>query len=76
MNMGADEFSSYFMAIPNIEAQEALLSMTISSYPHLKDTERKRIYRQMRKLANPFEKKDNIKMGGKQLQKFLAKNVV
>ena len=47
--MSVIEFDQYWLAITKIEAQEMLLSLTISDYPNLKPTRRREIYNNLKR---------------------------
>lgn len=49
--MDYDTALEYSSAIEVIEAQEALVSMKISSYPHVKDNDRKDIHKAYHRIA-------------------------
>ena len=45
----------YWLAITPIEAQKALVDLTVSSYPHSAKSDRERIHRDLYKKAYPVE---------------------
>lgn len=52
--MGVSDHVVYFNAITQIEAQEALLAMSIAEFPHLnKKEERKKRHKSMHQMAFP-----------------------
>jgi len=44
----------YFNAIEVIEAQNAILGIRVSSYPHMKDDGRNKIMKELNRIAFPF----------------------
>ena len=55
--MDYETFSSYYLAIDILEAQEMLISLKVSDYPHLKDEPRSDLYYSLEKTAYPKERK-------------------
>lgn len=52
--MGASEHVKYYNAITRIEAQEALLAMSVAEFPHMsKQQDRRKRHKEMYKLAYP-----------------------
>lgn len=52
--MGVNDHVVFYNAITQVEAQEALLAMSIAEFPHLnKQEERKKRHKAMHKLAFP-----------------------
>ena len=52
--MGIGDHVTFYNAITQIEAQEALLAMSVAEFPHLsKKEERKKRHKEMHKLAFP-----------------------
>lgn len=46
-----EDFNQYWLAITMIEAQEALVTMTLSDYPNMKDKDRKKLHKDMHSKA-------------------------
>jgi len=51
--MEARNVFPYLSAIERIEAQEALLQMNISDYPNMKNTDRNKLFKDIRNKAFP-----------------------
>ena len=58
LNMKVIDFEILYQAITAIEAQEALLMLEVSDYPHLKPNARKKVYKRLQKLAYPAQKEE------------------
>lgn len=54
-NLEWDTALEYYEAITVVEAQEKLVDMNLSDYPHMKGDGRKSFYRKMRNMAYPKE---------------------
>lgn len=52
-NLPASVFIEYYESITVIEARDNLVKMSITDYPQMKTDGRKRLHKQMYKLANP-----------------------
>jgi len=57
--MRADVAAQYYQAMARIEAEETLISMSVSDHPHNKPESRKKFHRSLHLVANPesFAKK-------------------
>lgn len=55
--MPCDEFDIYWQSIEIIEAQEQLMQMNISDYPHIKQTSREKLHRSIHDIAFPKDQK-------------------
>lgn len=62
MEMQADTFHQYWLAITAIEAQDMLKQMQIADYPHLKKEDRKKVYNSIHKQAYPVKPSKEGKM--------------
>jgi len=51
------EFSAYYKAIDILEAQEMLINIKVSDYPHVNDESRSDLYYSLDKKAYPTERK-------------------
>lgn len=59
-NMPCDEFDSYWLAIERIEAQEQLMALNISDYPHIKQKGREKIHRGIFEKAFPVDESKSV----------------
>ena len=55
LNMEAATFYSYYKAINSIEAQNALMDLTVASYPHMKNKDRMEVKKKLKKEAYPIK---------------------
>lgn len=56
MGMTAEDVEMYWRSITAIEAQEALMAITIQMFEHRKKPDRERLHRSLHRKAYPFEK--------------------
>lgn len=47
------DFQNYAIAIPILKAQEYLEEINVVSYPHAKDDYKKKLHRDLHRVANP-----------------------
>ena len=57
-----EEFNQFWLAITMIEAQEALVKMTLTDYPNMKDRDRKKLHKEMHSKAYFKEEERVVKV--------------
>ena len=58
--MTVKEFWTYYNAISVLDANENLVQMGVSDYPHMKGDSRKKFHDQFSKAIRPIKKKKSI----------------